>query len=227
MKTKSVLLLAILLAAASAYADCTQANPGGCYIWPAGKQINLGPMPLDSYWNPNYGILSNTNCTYGSIIRDCITAHLTRFRNQGATGVRFFFGLGGGGYSTAFNTNGTVRQAWLNNLDQFFVDLINLGYGKVTPTAVLGFWSGDSASFYTDVPVSTCGGTKTLRLMRWLPYGLTTTNYWPDCQDDNNGYYEFLGMVAVPEPRRRHPPEGATTRAYGGRFRHGERNPFA
>jgi hypothetical protein len=145
-------------------------------------------MPLDSYWNPNYGILSNTNCTYGSIIRDCITAHLTRFRNQGATGVRFFFGLGGGGYSTAFNTNGTVRQAWLNNLDQFFVDLINLGYGKVTPTAVLGFWSGDSASFYTDVPVSTCGGTKTLRLMRWLPYGLTTTNYWPDCQDDNNGY---------------------------------------
>ncbi|MBI4444112.1 MAG: hypothetical protein HY649_12160 [Acidobacteria bacterium] len=193
-------VLVLLAGLRPAFAECTESNPSDCHIGSAALEINLGPLPVDHYLdhsnNRTPPVLPTNNCPVTSSIRSCIINYLKDYKNQGVTGVRFQFGLGGGGYSTAFDCNGSdncnqpvIRRQWLNNLQMFFSDLArNVGIKNITPTPALGFWGGGDENFSSTQTVTSCGQSKTLLFMKWLPYGLRTDNYYPDCQGVNDAY---------------------------------------
>ncbi len=206
---RSLTMLVLLFVAHSALgADCTQGNPSGCVIEPAKTEINLAALPVDRY---SYGILNNgtiPSCDANTSVRDCIRNILSNYKNQGPpgqgpTGVRFFFGLGGGGHSTPFAPDGGVYTCWLAMLNDFLADVHWAGYTHVTPTPVLvESWSAvEGSPYYADrTNVTSCGNPnpKTLRFFPWLPFGLDAANsYFPDCQGgDNNGYNTAVENIA-------------------------------
>ncbi len=61
-------------------------------------------------------------------VRDCIRNILSSYQSQGATGVRFLLGLGGGGHSTPFAPDGGVYTCWLSMLSDFLADVASYGY---------------------------------------------------------------------------------------------------
>ncbi len=165
-------------------------------ISPSALEINLGPFPVDRYLDPspNNGILPACGHNDWSV-RTCITNAFTNsYIGQGVTGVRFFYALGGGFYSTPFHSDGTLQAAWGNNMAAFLSDLKSFGIQRVTPTAVfLGNWSGtteicDGCKPLVTRAVTSCGVSKNLNFFPWVPFGFETGNGYPDSQDVNDAY---------------------------------------
>jgi len=210
---QAVILLVLAQAAAPGLgAQCTLGNPTGCVIAPATVEVNLGALPVDKYQdcvlNNHTYVPTCNDPNNNKSVRTCIQEVLAGYRTQGgatvATGVRFLFGLGGGGYSTPFNPTGHGLRPWLAKLNDFLKDVHDAGYTKVTPTPVLvEAWSAVHGSpFHTDqTGVSSCGTTKKMRWFPWLPFGLEISvndeclnnpskacNPLPDCAGYNNAY---------------------------------------
>lgn len=180
-------------------------------IQPTAVEINLSSMPIDHYFDPNVAPYAMSGCpTNGSVtVRDCIRFYLfspsnpNSWPSQGITGVRFFFTMFGGGYtsvpgpnsySTPFNLDSSVRQQWADNLGFFFYDLHSNGIQRVTPTPVFDTWTGPG-SLMVQRTVLTCtnpdgsgGQYKALNFYPWLPYALEPSNSYPESTCLNNSY---------------------------------------
>jgi hypothetical protein len=116
---------------------------------------------------------------------------LQNYVGQGVTGVRFQFGLGGGGYSTPFSdTQGTVSPTWVRNLGYFLADLKAKGVVNVTPTATMAdAWSGTLTSKTVNYPSGCGSGNETLNYFPWLPFGLNPGDHnYPDRSLLNQAY---------------------------------------
>jgi hypothetical protein len=182
---------------------------------PSLLEVNLSAIPLDDYdTEPQSGLESCPSRNW--TVRDCVryafsnvdflrSGSTTEFikksphnyMSQGVKGVRFFYSLGGGGGTTAFNQDGTVNQNFKNNLAIFLADLKSFGVMTVTPTAVLGDWSGlnttSTGSCRAGKPcfpllnllVTNCSGVqRNLLFYPWMPFGWRENRY-PDMQGDN------------------------------------------
>lgn len=66
-------------------------------ISPSRLQVNLGPLPVDGYTDINAGFYPTSWCPSTENVRNCVQSLLASYASQGVTGVRFQFGLGGGG----------------------------------------------------------------------------------------------------------------------------------
>ncbi|MEP6540036.1 MAG: hypothetical protein ABJF23_32210, partial [Bryobacteraceae bacterium] len=170
-------------------------------ISPTLTEINLSAVPIALYYSLN-GSGSTPivdGCPTTITVRQCFQQLLStgtnNWRGQGVTGVRFFFTLAGGYYSTPFDSAGNVQTAWTQNLYQFFADLRSYGIQRVTPTPVFDTWSGPPSMLQTRT-MNTCFDmygvpTKTLTLsfVPWLPYGLDPLDsYYPDRTCGNGTY---------------------------------------
>ncbi len=197
-----------------ALAAACQIGPALVYagISPSKTEINLGSFPVDQYSTSvmNNGIFPN--CPSNISVRDCIkrwfnnnpsfgTVYPGNYVSQGVTGVRFQFALGGGGgnpggTSTPFDSTGNVLSAWVTNLDNFFYDLKQCGIQRVTPTpVVVEHWSGAGSLAKQESTLTSCGTSKKLFFLKWLPFGLVEVDlgggekdYWPDGQSNNQAY---------------------------------------
>lgn len=172
-------------------------------ISPTLTEINLSAVPIDMYYSLN-GSGSTPivdGCPTSITVRQCFQQLLStgtdNWRGQGVTGVRFFFTLAGGYYSTPFDPAGNVQTAWTQNLYQFLADLRSYGIQRVTPTPVFDTWSGPPSLLQTRT-LSACfdmygNPTQTVALsfVPWLPYGLelqTNGAYYPDRSCGNQTY---------------------------------------
>ena len=193
---KVVALLLLIGPVLRLHPQCSPSSD--CVIAPAKVEVNLGTLPVDYYFSPNNStnprIIPNCAGAGTRTVQDCVRDMLSSYcptgqgacsAGQGATGVRILFGLGGGGHSTPFASNGGINSCWLDRLNAFLADVHYYGYTSVTPTPVLvDSWSAfEGSPYYTTQSVSTCDGTKTLRFFKWLPFGLRPSDsYFPDCR---------------------------------------------
>ena len=169
-------------------------------ISPAKTEINLGAFPVDQYQTVNNGTIpSCTNALW--TVRNCIESmfnndplgpyyNAKNYVAQGVTGVRFFFALGGGKYSTPWDVSAGppyknaylgIRSGWLTNLNLFFNDLKTWGIVRVTPTPVIvEQWSGGCPGCFCpacniqlySVNVDTCEGlAQPARFTHGFPLG--------------------------------------------------------
>jgi hypothetical protein len=102
---------------------------------------NLGPVPIDRYEDINDNILGA--CKHGEKIRDCVKSILADRAKQHVHGLRFMFGLLGGGYSTAIQEDGKLSAAWTRNFALFLQDVKESGIRKIALTPIFGGWAGD------------------------------------------------------------------------------------
>lgn len=163
---------------------------------PTKTEVNLGPVPIDLYFSTNGSTLPNCPSTY--TIRQCIKLFFNNnsgsspyssdnYVGQGVTGVRFMFGVMGGGNSTAWDSSGNVRSTWVTNLSAFLSDLYSFGIVRVTPTPSLDGWGQPTNTITLDS--SDCSGASSLYFYRWLPWGYAQANpAVPECSGNNNGY---------------------------------------
>lgn len=190
----------------------------GCNVYPARVEFNLGPLPIDYYPTTSAGpdlpnvrldgggpVIPNCNKS----VRQCIRDYMTSYKNQGATGLRFQFGLGGGAFSTPFTSQGIVRDDWVSQLAVFFGDAGQLGL-KVTPTPNFGFFGGDDAyavgldpTAHQQTPdpykFSKCEARdaqgnqlyEDLFFVPWLPYGLVFDWDYARNAPTRNGAFAF------------------------------------
>lgn len=93
-------------------------------------QGNAGFVPFDSYQSQNNGLIM-AGCTNRLTVRECVQRYVANLKRQGVTDLRFFFGLMGGGGSTAMDQFGTVSSTWLSNVGLFFQDLKAAGITHV------------------------------------------------------------------------------------------------
>jgi len=170
----------------TALAACLLAGPAAANTT---LQANLGPLPVDLYLAPNAhaGGLVVPNCPAGSTVRACIQTQLSGFHRQNVTGLRFMFGIGGGGNSTAITPDGTLRPAWVHNLSLFLADVKASGIPAVTPTPVWGAWGGDFSVRRT--VFDACQQ----RLVSYTffpaqPFASLTTNFYPADGGTNDAY---------------------------------------
>jgi hypothetical protein len=176
--------------------------------FPTKTEINLAAIPVDKYFSPNQDDLGNPlliSCPTTWTVQSCIKSFFNNNPNdppynplnyigQGVTGTRFFFTVGGGWYSTAWDQNGTVRPAWVANFAAFMTDLKSYGLQSVTPTLVYtALWSG--TPIIPDPPIYDCTGRTPLLFLKWVPYGLLNPpnptdgrRGFPDCQGNNQAY---------------------------------------
>lgn len=168
------------------------ASPASGPIHPSRLEVNLGPLPIDIYDNTTVNNGAIPGCAAKQIVRQCIRTILSNYAKQKITGVRFNFSLGGGYVnSTAFDSKGNVRAAWITSLYQFFLDLKSLGITKVTPTSALGpDWSGTLRTLtVADQARAGCAKrSRQLLFYPWLPYGLDPASHLPDGAFDNTAY---------------------------------------
>lgn len=168
-------------------------------IAPTKTEVNLSAFPIDKYFagglnsengQPN-GPPLISGCPANITMQECIRLLFQfsvpgSYRDQRVIGVRFFFGLDGGHYSTPFGaTDGETPTAeWVSNLRLFFRDLKSYGILRITPTPSFSAWSGSKR--YTET-VQNCvspgnpGITMPLIYFPWLPYGHVIE---PDAPDD-------------------------------------------
>ena len=158
-------------------------------ISPTGLEINLAATPIDKYFDYNADDGGNPildGCSTTITVQQCLRQYFQSGANnwvaQGVTGVRFFFTLAGGWYSMPFDGAGNVTTKWRSELHQFFADLKTYGIQNVTPTPVLGDWSGNAAP--QQITVTTCGVSATRYFVPWLPYG-----YELRFDQNNNSFY--------------------------------------
>lgn len=165
---------------------------GWAGISPTAVELNLSAFPIDMYNTPNSGGLIR-GCSSSITVRQCVQqlfqTGANNWRAQGISGVRFFFTLANGHYSDPFDAYGNVKSSWSQNLLDFFNDLRSYGITKVTPTPVLDTWSGPPSMMQT-LNVITCGVSKNLNFVPWLPYGLDPLDSnFPDRTCGNNSYF--------------------------------------
>jgi hypothetical protein len=199
-------------------------------ITPSQLDINLGPFPIDAYLQANNfcspncssppGITPEYNqyyipstCPATSTIQACIKSWFTGtggYISQGVIGVRLYFPLAGGNWSTAWDGNGNVTNppqaapcnpanlCWLANFGQLMKDLKSYGIQRVEPNIILGeLWaapgSGSLAPITSGV-TSTCAPNPELVFLKWLPFALTTqSGNPPECQDNPYAYANGSG----------------------------------
>lgn len=151
-------------------------------ISPTAVQINIGPFPVDHYWDLNTDGSKPfvDGCSQSITVQQCIQQLIStgsnNWRSQGVTGIRFFFGLAGGWYSTPFDSHGNVQSAWTSKIYSFFSDLRSYGIQYITPTPVFDNWSGPSLMMQSRSVYRPCDGTYVTRnFLPWLPYHSTPT----------------------------------------------------
>lgn len=166
-------------------------------ISPTAVQINLGPFPVDHYWDLNTDGSRPLvdGCSQSITVQQCVQQLFStgsgNWRSQGVTGVRFFFTMAGGWYSTPFDSNGNVQSTWTSKLNSFFSDLRSYGIQYVTPTPVFDGWSGPPSMMQSRSVYRSCDGTYVTRnFFPWLPYPLdpNDSNY-PDRSCGNASYF--------------------------------------
>jgi hypothetical protein len=191
--------------------------PAFAGISPSQLDINLGPFPVDLYLSANNACAPNCPsppgmspaynqyyipavCSATSTIQSCVKNWFTGsggYVSQGVTGVRLYFALGGGNWSTAWDSNGNVQSGWVSKFLQLMKDLKSYGIQRVTPTTMLvDDWSG--TPIIPNPPVySNCNTTKQLMFFKWVPFGEiydpnappnANDTGFPDCQGARNGY---------------------------------------
>lgn len=97
-------------------------------------QVNIGPIPFDTYTALNSKF--SGKC-WGVTHRKCVQDMLQAYASQGVTGVRFMIAWFMAGWSTPLLDNGQVNQQWLENLGRFFDDVKAAGITRVVPTPSL------------------------------------------------------------------------------------------
>ncbi len=167
-------------------------------------EVNIGPLWVDQYTysDLNTGRSVFPACSATLSVRGCMQKFLSYYANQGVTGIRFQFALGGGAGSTPFNAKGQVIPGWVVNLKSFFSDVRSAGIKNVTPTSTLNqAWSGSAGGInlktmsvsYQKGPRCTQTGTEEVSFFPWLPYGLNPNDpdfpYSPADKYDNEAYY--------------------------------------
>ena len=186
------LLAWLPLASVAAAPAGPAASPAPLSIHPSRLEVNLGPLPVDIYNDAAVNNGAIPSCSATRSVRQCIRAILSNYAKQKVTGVRFNFALGGGYVdSTAFDAKGNVRDVWITNLYQFFLDLKSVGITKMTPSSALGpDWSGTlRARTVADQAGMGCAkGSRQLLFYPWLPFGLDPTSHLPDGAFDNASY---------------------------------------
>jgi hypothetical protein len=143
-------------------------------------------------------------CVKEKTIQQCVLDYFNiyvtdNYKSQGVRGIRFMIPL-----SDAFAANGstaTLRQTWLNNLNDFFKDLSDSGVTKISPAFIIDSWGAHGFTMVPrqGAPGINCGdyicddntpvrlslattgpegpdqqptcGGLPLRFVRWLPYG--------------------------------------------------------
>lgn len=185
---------------------------GWAGISPSKLEVNLAAVPLDQY---SYSNLNSSGlvdgCATTTSIRACYQNILSNYASQGVTGIRFQFGLGGGGGSTAFYPNPqtgvltpSVNPPWLTNLQSFFSDVHAAGIYNITPTPAMDGWTATPTQVTVSRSGSCPGPTNNpnnpqdvLYFYPWLPYGTVYTEtstdppafaYYPDGQNQNGCY---------------------------------------
>lgn len=142
---------------ALAFASPLRVEGQGNTIQNAKLEVNLGPMFIDWYdgthLNDNQRAVKDPNnspgCSAAQVYRDCIKSILAGYKSQGVVGVRFFLGMTGPPYGTAFvdssgnpgnpNSSGPKvdipNPTYMSNLGLFFQDLraANIKYVTFTP----------------------------------------------------------------------------------------------
>lgn len=122
-------------------------------------EVNLGPVPLDIYdttANCNSTDCATNvqsryipDCDSSISVRQCFLNALQSYAQQGVTGVRFMFGLCGGGRSTALKDCGTdivtLSAAWGTHVQSLLQDIKNVGILKITPTPAFSGFEQDQA----------------------------------------------------------------------------------
>ncbi len=191
------------------------ASSGGVTVitGPSQLQVNLGPMPFNIY---DYAHVPSANgfvsvCPANSpSIRSCYQTILANYRAQGVTGVRFQFGICGGGNSTPLQNCGqnwtlvsgpATGGTWMNNVNAFFSDLHDATIYNITPTPELSDFVnayGGGPTQYLPPAASPAGADKNcytpaginqpvLQYTPGLPFGLischTTVPY--QCSSSN------------------------------------------
>jgi hypothetical protein len=153
---------------------------------------NLGPVPFDFYsYSASASLLGPGVCPPSAqSVRACYQAIFANYRAQGVTGVRFQFGMCGGGSSTPLlhcdegpSGVGFDGTNWLPNVNSFFADLYNAGIYNVTLTPEFSDWMGTndqnpghylaptSNNPNDPNPTSDCSGQPVLQFWPALPYG--------------------------------------------------------
>jgi len=147
---------------------------------PASSQIqgNGAFIPIDMYEDTNSGQFPVYPCSSSLKVRECMQHWAANMNKQGVTNLRFFFGLRGGGGSTAIEPSGDVRETWIDNLKLFFQDLAAAGITSVSLHPALAFT-------YEDAPIPAtlpdCHGTLVSRFF-WItsPVAYRHDTAYPD-----------------------------------------------
>lgn len=175
-------------------------SPSACSVGSATVEINLGWIPLDNYLLPNDGWIANCPVEGSPTVRDCVVSILNYYQSQGASGLRFSFGMGGGACSRPFTTDapGRLNPEWVSNLQTFLADVKASQYEYVSPNPSMGYipapWNGCPVdSPVTAVYLPSCQGMESLVFVPWLPYGFLVENYEtkvdPDCKGQGEAGY--------------------------------------
>jgi len=113
-------------------------------------------VPIDDYdfshTLPVTGYNLGPSCPGQTTVRACYQMALNGFtaQQQHVSGIRFFFGICGGGNSTPLQNCGSGNYtlvtgpttSWTTNLQNFFLDVYNAGIRNVTPSMSHGDWIG-------------------------------------------------------------------------------------
>lgn len=158
---------------------------------PTTTEVNLGPIPVDYYTSSaTNGNSFFWNCPSGYTVRQCVQYFVqtgpNNYRSQGITGVAVYLGVGGGFYSSTWDSAGNVQSAWVSNFQALANDLKSWGIQRLTVRLNLYGWGETLGPQYSSV--TDCTGRSTMKFYPWIPYGFLTSNGFPDCADYNNAY---------------------------------------
>jgi len=174
-------------------------------IFPTAVQINIGPFPVDHYWDMNTDGTKPLidGCSQTITVQQCVqqlfSTGTNNWQSQGVTGVRFFFTMAGGWYSTPFDSNGNLQATWTSKLYSFFSDLRSYGIQYITPTPTFDGWSGPPSMMQSRVVYRPCDGTFVTRnFLPWLPYPLDPDN-GPNYPDSSCGNASYSGAPQTPD----------------------------
>ncbi len=112
---------------------------------PSALQVNLGFVPFDIYdysHSPSSADAGlQVSCPGINSVRACYQTAFARFHAQYVSGVRFFFGLCGGFFSTPLSNCGQnytnvsgPKAVWVANMQNFLQDLYSAGIYNIAPT---------------------------------------------------------------------------------------------
>lgn len=167
-------------------------------ITPTALEVNLGYVPIDSYLSANADptngrpLVAGAGCDQTITVQECyhrmISSGPHNWVSQGVTGVRFFAGILGGYFSTAYPSancaDPCLSSMWTANVSAFFNDLKSWGIRRITPTITPG--ANDGTGLIGAAVVNACG-SYSLDFWPTLPYGLEPVTGNPDrvCGQDS------------------------------------------